>query len=86
MPRWGSIQLISRGNDRRVRLIDREGLVQEQGAVLYVLLTLATCGLLIVSAISKLESRDAEMKTAAIRAKGMSTSSLALSTGKRLAA
>jgi hypothetical protein len=61
-------------------------LFQEQGAVLYVLLTLATCGLLIVSAISKLESRDAEMKTAAIRAKGMSTSSLALSTGKRLAA
>ena len=39
----------------------------EQVAVLYVLSTLATCGLLIVVAFSNLEARDAEMQAAAIR-------------------
>jgi hypothetical protein len=43
-------------------------LFEEQAAVLYVLLTLATCGLLMVVAISNLEARDAEMQRAAIRA------------------
>jgi hypothetical protein len=59
---------------------------EEQAAVLYVLLTLATCGMLIVVAISNLESRDAEMKAVAIRADDMSTSSRDLSRGKRIAA
>ncbi len=62
-------------------------LFEEQAAVLYVLATLATCGLLIVVAISNLERRDAEVKAAvAIRADDMSTSSRDLSRGKRIAA
>ena len=61
-------------------------LFEEQAAVLYVLSTLATCGLLIVVAISSLESRDAEMKAVAIRADDMSTCSRDLSRGKRIAA
>lgn len=48
-------------------------LFEEQAAVLYVAPTLATCGLLIVVAISNLEARDREMQVAAIRADGMST-------------
>ena len=46
-------------------------LFEEQAAVLYVLLALATCGLLIVQAISNLEARDAEMQTVAIRTDDM---------------
>ncbi len=42
-------------------------LFQEQVAVLYVLSTLAICGLMIVVTFSNLEARDAEMQTAAIR-------------------
>ncbi|MFN2407803.1 MAG: hypothetical protein ABR594_17290 [Pyrinomonadaceae bacterium] len=42
-------------------------LLQEQVAVLYVLSTLAICGLMIVVAFSNLEARDAQMQTAAIR-------------------
>ena len=42
-------------------------LFEEQVAVLYVLSTLAICGLMIVVAFSNLEARDAEMQTAAIR-------------------
>jgi hypothetical protein len=42
-------------------------LFEEQAAVLYVLSTLAICGLLMVVAFSNLEARDAEMQTAAIR-------------------
>ena len=42
-------------------------LFDEQVAVLYVLSTLAICGLLIVVAFSNLEARDAEMQAAAIR-------------------
>ncbi len=42
-------------------------LFEEQIAVLYVLSTLAVCGLMIVVAFSNLEARDAEMQTAAIR-------------------
>jgi hypothetical protein len=61
-------------------------LFEEQAALLYVLATLATCGLLIVVAISNLEGRDAEMQDAAIRADDMSTSSRDLSRGKRIAA
>jgi hypothetical protein len=61
-------------------------LFEEQAGVLYVLATLATCGLLIVGAISRLESRDAEMKAAVIRADYMSTSSGDLSRGIRIAA
>ena len=61
-------------------------LFEEQAAVLYVVSTLATCGLLIVAAISKLEARDAEMQTAAIRADDMSTNSTDMSRGKRRAA
>src|ERR1051325_2355749 len=58
-------------------------LFEEQAAVLYVLSTLATCGLLIVLAISNLEGRDAEMQAAvAIRADHMSTNSRDLSRGK----
>ena len=41
-------------------------LFQEQVAALYVLSTLAVCGLLIVVAFSNLESRDAEMQAAAV--------------------
>ena len=40
-------------------------LFEEQAAVLYV--ALATCGLLIVVAISNLEARDVEMQPAAIQ-------------------
>ena len=43
-------------------------LFAEQAALLYVVSTLATCGLLVVVAISNLEARDAEMQVAAIRA------------------
>ena len=42
-------------------------LFEEQVAVIYVLSTLAICGLMIVVAFSNLEGRDAEMQTAAIR-------------------
>jgi hypothetical protein len=41
-------------------------LYEEQVAVLYVLSTLAICGLMIVVAFSNLEARDAEMQAAAI--------------------
>ena len=41
-------------------------LVTEQVAVLYVLSTLAICGLIAVVAFSNLEARDAEMQAAAI--------------------
>ena len=52
-------------------------LFEEQVAVLYVLSTLAICGLMIVVAFSNLEARDAEMQAAAIREArdDMSTSS-----------
>ncbi len=39
----------------------------EQVALLYLLSTLAICGLLIVVAFSNLEAKDAEMQAAAIR-------------------
>ena len=59
----------------------------EQVALLYVLSTLAICGLLIVVAVSNLEARDAEMQAAAIReAADNSTKSRDLSTGGRRAA
>ena len=61
-------------------------LLEEQAAVLYVLATLAICGLLIVQAISKLEARYPDMQTVAIRADDMSASFRDLSRGKRLAA
>jgi len=61
-------------------------LFEEQAAVLYVLLSLATCGLLMAVAISNLESRHAEMKAAAIRADDLSRSSRDFSSGNRLAA
>jgi hypothetical protein len=63
-------------------------LFEEQAAVLYVVSTLATCGLLIVVAISNLEARDAEMQPATIReaADDMSKNSRDLSRGKRRAA
>jgi 4-hydroxybenzoate polyprenyltransferase len=61
-------------------------LLEEQAAVLYVLATLAICGLLIVQAISKLEARYPQMQTVAIRADDMSASFRDLSRGKRLAA
>ena len=61
-------------------------LFEEQAAVLYVVSTLATCGLLIVAAISNFEGRDAEMQVAAIRPDGMSTNSTDFSRGKRRAA
>ena len=63
-------------------------LFTEQVAVLYVLSTLAVCGLMIVVAFSNLEARDAEMQTAAIReaAGERSKSSGDLSRGKRRAA
>jgi hypothetical protein len=61
-------------------------LFEEQVVVLYLLSTLAICGLMIVLAFSNLEVRDAEMRTAAIRADDMSTSSRDLSRGKRKAA
>jgi len=58
-------------------------LFEEQAAVLYVLATLTTCGLLIVLATSNLETRDAEMHSAAIRTDDMSTNSTDLSRRKR---
>ncbi len=58
-------------------------LFEEQAAVLYVVSTLATCGLLIVVAISNLEARDTDMQTAGIRADDMSTNSRDLSRGER---
>ena len=60
----------------------------EQVAVLYVLSTLAICGLLIVVAFSNLEARDTEMQAAAIREApdNMSTNSRDLSRGERRAA
>jgi Flp pilus assembly protein TadB len=63
-------------------------LLEEQVAVLYVLSTLAMCGLLIVVAFSNLEARDAEMQAAAIKeaADDVSASSRDLSKGKRRAA
>jgi Flp pilus assembly protein TadB len=63
-------------------------LFEEQVAVLYVLSTLAICGLMIVVAFSNLEARDAEMQTAAIReaADDMSTNPGILSRGERRAA
>lgn len=63
-------------------------LFEEQAAVLYVVSTLATCGLLIVVAISNLEARDAEMEPATIRkaVDDMSTNSRDFSRGKRRAA
>jgi len=63
-------------------------LFEEQVAVLYVLSTLAICGLMIVVAFSNLEARDTEMQTASIReaVDDMSKSSIDLSRGKRRAA
>lgn len=63
-------------------------LFEEQAAVLYVVATLATCGLLIVVAISNLEGRVAEMQPATIRkaVDDMSTNSRDFSRGKRRAA
>jgi hypothetical protein len=53
----------------------------EQAGVLYVVFTLAICGLLLVVAFSNLEARDAEMQAAAIKetADDMSTNSRNLS-------
>jgi Flp pilus assembly protein TadB len=42
-------------------------LLEEQAAVLYVLSTLAACGVLIVLAFSNLGARDAKLQTVAIR-------------------
>jgi len=55
-------------------------LFEEHAAVLYVLSTLAICGLLMVLAFSNLVARDAEMQTVAIReaADGMNTNFRAL--------
>ena len=63
-------------------------LFEEQAAVLYVLSTLAICGLLMVVAFSNLEARDAEMQAVAIReaADDMSKNSRDLSRSKRRAA
>jgi len=63
-------------------------LFNDQVAVLYVLSTLAMCGLLIVVAFSNLEARDAEMQAAVIRedADDMSSNSKSLSRGRRRAA
>ena len=63
-------------------------LFTEQVAVLYVLSTLAVCGLMIVVAFSNLEARDVEMQTAAIReaADERSKHSRVLSRGERIAA
>jgi hypothetical protein len=51
-------------------------LFAEQAAVLYVLSTLAICGLMIVVAFSNLEARDAQMQFAAIREADEETSKL----------
>ena len=63
-------------------------LFNDQVAVLYVLSTLAMCGLLIVVAFSNLEARDAEMQAAVIRedADDMSSNSRDFSRGERRAA
>ena len=63
-------------------------LFTEQVAVLYVVSTLAICGLMIVVAFSNLEARDAEMQTATMKdaADEMSANAKALSRGKRRAA
>ena len=63
-------------------------LFEEQVAVLYVLSTLAVCGVMIVVAFLNLEARDAEMQTAAIReaAYDMSKNSRDLSRDERRAA
>jgi hypothetical protein len=62
-------------------------LFEEQVAVLYVLSTLAICGLLIVVAFSNLEARDAEMAAAIGEpADSMSTNSRELIRGERRAA
>jgi len=63
-------------------------LLGEQVAVLYVLSSLALCGLMIVVAFSNLEARDAEMQTAAIRevADDMNKNFRDLSRGQRRAA
>ena len=60
-------------------------LFTEQVAVLYVLSTLAICGLMLVVAFSNLEARDAEMQAAAIREASdeMTTKSRDLSRGGR---
>ena len=60
----------------------------EQVALLYVLSTLAMCGLLIVVAFSNLEARDAELQAAAIKeaADDVSASPRDLSKGERRAA
>jgi len=60
----------------------------EQVALLYVLSTLAMCGLLIVVAFSNLEARDAEMQAAVIKeaADDLSASSRDLSKAERRAA
>jgi hypothetical protein len=51
-------------------------LFAEQAAVLYVLSTLAICGLMIVVAFSNLEARDAKMQFASIRESDEETSKL----------
>jgi hypothetical protein len=63
-------------------------LFEEQVAVLFVLSTLAICGLLMVVAFSNLEARDAEIQAAAIReaADDMSTKSTDVNRGRRRAA
>jgi hypothetical protein len=63
-------------------------LFEEQVAALYVLSTLAICGLMIVVAFSNLEARDAVMQTAAIRetAGDLSKHPWDLMKGKRRAA
>jgi hypothetical protein len=60
-------------------------LLAEQAAALYVLSTLAICGLLMVVAFSNLEARDAEMHAASLKeaAGDMSKNSRDLSRGKR---
>ena len=62
-------------------------LLGEQVAVLYVLSTLAICGLMLVVAFSNLEARDAEMQTVAIREAGDDTGKNPrdLSRGRRVA-
>lgn len=63
-------------------------LYEEQVAVLFVLSTLAICGLLILVAFSNLEAKDAEMQAAVIREApdDISTNSRRLSRGARRAA
>jgi hypothetical protein len=60
----------------------------EQVALLYVLSTLAMCGMFIVVAFSNLEAKDAEMQAAAIgeAPDNMHTDSRDLSGGERRAA